>query len=91
MMISKPFATIKKRRELEPKCAPHLFLGLLLGRRRSALTVPEASAKVNLAQFPSRHEAHASVSSFGSGINFAAIGSESQMFFCTKIQLPGNS
>ena len=80
MMISKPFATIKKtRRELEPKCVPQL----LLGRRRSALTVPEAFTKANSAQFPSCHGAHASVSSFGSGINFAAIGSESQMFVRT--------
>ena len=31
------FATLKVRRELEPKCAPQLFLGSLLGTRRSAI------------------------------------------------------
>ena len=50
------------------------------GWRRSALTVPEAFTKANSAQFPSCHGAHASVPSFGSGINFAEIGSESHMF-----------
>ena len=31
------FATLKTRRELEPKCAPQLFLGSLPGTRRSAI------------------------------------------------------
>ena len=79
MMISKPFATIENKKGAGTECVPQL----LLGRRRSALTVPEAFTKANSAQFPSCHGAHASVSSFGSGINFAAIGSESQMFVRT--------
>ena len=60
-----PFLEV--RRELEPKCVPagawsrpQLFLGLLLGKRRSAIgqlfplslvTVPEVSVKVNFGQF----------------------------------------
>lgn len=31
------FATLKTRRELEPKCAPQFFLGLFLGTCRSAI------------------------------------------------------
>ena len=31
------FATLEARRELEPKCIPQLFLGWLLGTRRSAI------------------------------------------------------
>ena len=49
--------------KLETKRIPQLFLGLLLGMRRSAIgsifswslvTIPEVFAKVNSAQFPSR-------------------------------------
>ena len=31
------FATLETRRELEPKCIPQVFLGSLLGMRRSAI------------------------------------------------------
>ena len=34
-----PFATLVTRRELEPKCAPQFFPGLLLVTRRSARSV----------------------------------------------------
>ena len=46
---------------MEPKCVPQVFLGRLLGTRRSAIgqffslslvTVPDVFAKVNSAQFP---------------------------------------
>ena len=56
------FATLETKKELEPKCVLQLFLGSLLGMRRSAIgqffflslvTIPEAFAKVNSAQFPS--------------------------------------
>ena len=48
-----------RNEEMKPKCFPQLFLGLLLGTRRSAIgqffslsfvTVPEVFAKVNSAQ-----------------------------------------
>ena len=32
-----PFTTLETTRELEPKCVPQLFLGLLLGTRQSAI------------------------------------------------------
>ena len=32
------FATLEMRKELEPKCVPQWFLGLLLGTRQSALS-----------------------------------------------------
>ena len=54
-----------EERELEPKCVAQLFLGLFWRMRWSAIgqffplslvTIPEVSAKVNSAQFPSRFE-----------------------------------
>ena len=43
------FGTLEKRRGLEPKCAAQLFLGWLLGTRRSAIghfsAVPSNSTK----------------------------------------------
>ena len=32
-----PFTTLETTRELEPKCVPQLFLGLLLGTHQSAI------------------------------------------------------
>ena len=32
-----PFTTLETTRELEPKCVPQVFLGLLLGTRQSAI------------------------------------------------------
>ena len=61
---------------------PAIVSGIVNGEA-PALTVPEAFAKANSAQFPSRHWAHASIFSFGSGINFTATGSKSQMFVRT--------
>ena len=55
--------TLEIKRELEPKRVPQVFVGSLLGTRRSAIgqfftvsltTVPEVCAKVNSAHFPSR-------------------------------------
>ena len=61
--------SLDTRRQLEPKCAPQLFLESLLGTRHSAVgrippppppprlsvvTFPEVFAKVNSTQFPSR-------------------------------------
>ena len=51
-----PFATLQTSRELESKRFLQLFVGLLLGRHRSAIghslvTVPEIFAKVNSVQF----------------------------------------
>ena len=48
-----PFAILETKRELEPRCVPQLFLGLLLGMRQSAfslslVTVPEVYAKLKL-------------------------------------------
>lgn len=83
MMISKPFATIESKKGAGTEMCLAIVTGEAPVWRRSALTVPEAFTKANSAQFPSCHGAHASVSSFGSGINFAAIGSESQMFVRT--------
>ena len=82
MMISKPFATIKNKKGAGIEMCPAVVSGIVTGEA-PALTVPEASGKVNSAQFPSQRGGHASVSSFGSGINFAEIGSESQMFVRT--------
>ena len=53
--VNNSFATLETRRELEPNCVPQLFLGWLLGTRRSAIgqffslsrvTIPEVFAKV---------------------------------------------
>ena len=82
MMICKKFATIKNKKRSGIEMCPAVVSGIAT-EEAPALTVPETFAKVNSAQFPSRHGAHASVSSFGSGINFAAIGSEFQMFVRT--------
>ena len=63
-------ATLERRKELEPKCAPQLILGSLLMTRRSAIgqffsqsleTVPEVFAKVNSAHFPSGFKSGESV------------------------------
>ena len=35
--VNNSFATVETRRELEPNCIPQLFLGWLLGTRRSAI------------------------------------------------------
>ena len=35
--VNNSFATVETRRELEPNCVPQLFLGSLLGKRRSAI------------------------------------------------------
>ena len=35
--VNNSFATVETRRELEPNCVPQLFLGWLLGTRRSAI------------------------------------------------------
>ena len=60
--ISLKFATLETRGEMEPRCAPQLFLGSLLATRRSAIgqfllfplaIVPEAFAKADSSQFPS--------------------------------------
>ena len=57
--VNNSFATLETRRELEPNCVPQLFLGWLLGTRRSAIgqffslsrvTIPEVFAKVTSAQ-----------------------------------------
>ena len=57
--VNNSFATVETRRELEPNCVPQLFLGWLLGTRRSAIghffslslvTLPEVFAKVTSAQ-----------------------------------------
>ena len=57
--VNNSFATVETRRELEPNCVPQLFLGWLLGTRRSAIghffslslvTLPEVFAKVISAQ-----------------------------------------
>ena len=64
---------------------PAIVSGIVTGIVTGEAPVQEAFAKVNSAQFLSRHGAHASLSSFGSGIHFAAIGSESQMFFRTYL------
>ena len=53
-------ATLEGRKELQPKCVPHLFLGRLLGTSRlrlfslSIVTVPEVFSKLYSAQTPSR-------------------------------------
>ena len=59
-----PFTTLETGREPETKRVPQLFLGWLLGTRSaigqyfslSLVTVPDASAKVDSAQFPSPGE-----------------------------------
>ena len=60
-----PFTTLETRREPERKYVPQLFMGSLLLTRRSAIgqyfslslvTIPDTSAKVNSAQFPSPSE-----------------------------------
>ena len=60
--LSAPVRHLRNEKGLEPKCVPQMFLGLLLGTRRSAIgqffPVPsnrsKVFAKVNLAQLPSR-------------------------------------
>ena len=53
-------ATLEGRKELEANCAPHLFLGRLLGTSRlrlfslSLVTVPEVFSKLYSAETPSR-------------------------------------
>ena len=55
-----PLATLERRKELEPNCVPHLFLGRLLGMSQlqlfslSLVTVPEVFSKLYSAQTPSR-------------------------------------
>ena len=39
------YATLEMRGELEPRCVPQLFLGLLLGTRRSAIDQSQQSQK----------------------------------------------
>ena len=58
MMISKPFATIKNKKGAGIETRPAVVSGIVTGEA-PALTVPEASGKVNSAQFPSRHGTHA--------------------------------
>ena len=57
------FATWKTRRELEPKCVPQMFLGWLLGARRSAIgqffafspsNIPRSLCESKSTQFLSR-------------------------------------
>ena len=58
----RPLVHLETRRGLKPKCVPQLYLGSLLGARRSAIgqflpvlnNIPEVFAKVNSAQSPSR-------------------------------------